>query len=79
MPELLLPDVPPRLMSELREWAALRRVSVEHAAMEMIRVGLQWTRDEARKRSEGLDVDEEATEPDGATAEARPQRESSNR
>ena len=44
MPELLLSDIPIRLMKELREWAALRRYSVEDAAIEMIRIGLYETR-----------------------------------
>ena len=44
MPELLLADIPIRLIDELREWAALRRCSVQGAAIEMIRIGLYETR-----------------------------------
>ena len=44
MPELLLSDVPIRLLNELRDWAALRHCSLEEAAMEMIRIGLYETR-----------------------------------
>ena len=44
MPELTLPDMRPRLMNELREWAALRRSTVEKAAVEMIRIVLHQMR-----------------------------------
>jgi hypothetical protein len=60
LPELL-PDVPPRLMNELREWAGLRRSSVEAAAIEMIQIGLHARRDQGAKLPEGLDVMEEGT------------------
>ena len=53
MPELLLSDVPTRLMNGLREWAALRHCSVQDAAIEMIRIGLYETR--RRDPAEGSD------------------------
>ena len=56
MPELMLHDVPPRLMNELREWAALRRTNIEQAAIEMIRIGLYETRARGGELPAGLDV-----------------------
>ena len=53
MSELLLSDVPIRLMNELREWAALRHISVQDAAIEMIRIGLYETR--KRDQTDGSD------------------------
>ena len=53
MPELTLRDVPPRLMNELREWATLRRSTMEAAAVEMIRIGLCH----ARERNPSLPLD----------------------
>ena len=35
-------------MNELRAWAALRRSTIEAAAIEMIRIGLHQTRDQGR-------------------------------
>ena len=61
VPELTLRDLPPRVMSELLEWATLRKCSVEAAALEMIRIGLFQTRDRGQTLPEGLDVTDEGT------------------
>ena len=56
MADLTLPNLPETLMVELREWAALRRCSVETAAIEMIRIGLYQTRDRHQELADGFDV-----------------------
>ena len=61
MPELTIPDVPPRLINELREWATLRRSTVEAAAIEMIRIGLHQTRDRDREMSALIDSADHGT------------------
>jgi len=58
---LTLHDIPPRLMNELREWATLRRSTVEAAAVEIIRIGLYQTREQRQKLPEGLDVTDDGT------------------
>jgi len=61
MAELRLEDVPPRLMAELREWAQLRRTTLELAAHELLRVGLHAVRDRGQELPAGLDVTDKGT------------------
>jgi hypothetical protein len=55
MPDLML-DVPQRLMAELRDWAKLRRGTVEEAAVEMMRIRLHAVREREQPLRPDLDV-----------------------
>ena len=68
MPALLLAESPPRLMAELREWAALRCYSAEDAAMELLRIGLYTVREQAQKLPEGMEVTDRGRPPAGSHA-----------
>lgn len=60
MAELILRDLPERLLAELNDWARLRRSSPEKAAVELIRIGLHAVR-ERRPDLADLDVAEPGT------------------
>jgi hypothetical protein len=45
MPDLMLRDLPPKMMREVEEWAALSRTTPEAAAKELLRIALHVTAD----------------------------------
>ena len=45
MPDLMLRDLPPKMMREAEEWAALRQTTPEAAAKELLRIALHVTAD----------------------------------
>ena len=48
MPDLLLSNLPAKLVREITEWATLRRTTPERAAVELLRIGLHVTSEEVQ-------------------------------
>jgi hypothetical protein len=48
-------------MNELRDWAALRRSTIEAAAIEMIRIGIYQTRDHGQDLPPRFEVTDDGT------------------
>jgi hypothetical protein len=55
-----LRDLPERLLAELNDWARLRRVAPEKAAMELMRIGLHAVRERCPDLAD-VDVTEPGT------------------
>lgn len=50
VPFLALPNVPPRLLADVHAWARLRRKSLDEAATELLRVGVDVTSARAQRQ-----------------------------
>lgn len=54
MTDLLLSNLPAKLIKEISEWATLRRTTPERAAVELLRIGLHATSPEMNESIEDL-------------------------
>src|ERR1043166_1543749 len=64
MANLTIPNVPVKLIEEIRQWAALRRTTEDLAVIELLRIGLHAVRDQNWSNPpEDLDLTDEGRPP----------------